>query len=68
MSSVELLYKINNLDNDLKNETMDFIDFLLEKKQKRKQKKHPKAGFLKNTFIVKDGFDEIPDCFEEYIK
>jgi len=68
MSSVELLYKINCLDNDLKNETLDFIDFLVEKKKRTLQKKHPKAGFLKNTFIVKDGFDEIPDCFEEYIK
>ncbi len=68
MSNIELLQKINCLDDDSKNEAIDFIDFLVQKKSAKNHKKHPKAGFLeKNTFILKEGFDEIPDCFEEYI-
>ena len=68
MSNIELLQKINKLDDELKNEAVDFIEFLIQKKGKSPVKKHPKAGFLKNTFVIKDGFDDIPECFKDYIK
>jgi len=68
MSNIELLQKINCLDDESKNEAIDFIDFLIQKKSIKHNKKHPKAGFLgKNTFVIKEGFNDIPDIFKEYI-
>ncbi len=67
MADLEIVKKIEKLDNDLKGELLNYIDFLLEKKQKKKMK-HPKAGFLKsNSFHIKEGFEDIPECFEEYL-
>jgi hypothetical protein len=65
MSNADLLIKINNLSAEKKNELNDYLDFLLQKKTKTK--KHPKAGFLKNTFILKEDFNDIPDDFKDYI-
>ena len=65
MSNIELLKKINALSDDEKIEINDFIDFLKQKSMKKN--KHPKAGFLKNVFIIKEGFEDIPADFKDYV-
>ena len=68
MTNIELLQKINSLDNELKAEALDFIDFLIQKRSVKPVKKHPKAGFLgEKIFIIKDGFNDIPDYFKKEI-
>ncbi len=69
MINGDLLKKLDILDDEQKNEVEDFINFLIQKKNQSCPKKHPKAGFLeKDTFIIENGFDEIPDCFMDYIE
>lgn len=67
MTTQTLLQKINELDDAAQHEVMDFIDFLLQKQAAGSSPKHPIAGFLKkHTIIMHDGFDAIPEGFEEY--
>lgn len=68
MTNIDLIKKINDLDDDIKTEAMNFIDFLIQKKKSPTHRRHPKAGFLENnTFVIKEGFDEIPEAFEDYL-
>jgi len=75
MNNITLYSKINQLPDKLKVEANDFLDFLLEKNKKlilddtkgTKKKKHPKAGFLKGTFIIKEGFDDPLEDFKDYM-
>ena len=75
MNNITLYSKINQLPDKLKVEANDFLDFLLEKNKKlilddskgTKKKKHPKAGCMKGTFIMKDDFDEPLEDFKEYM-
>jgi len=39
MSNIELLQKINNPNDELKMEAVDYIDFLIQKKGKETKKK-----------------------------
>ena len=55
---MDIASKINELPEYLKDEAVDFIDFLIEKSKKYEQKLHPKAGFLKGAFTIMDDFDE----------
>lgn len=77
MNSTTLLYsKINSLPQPLQMEVEDFVDFLFQKVNDKKRpinkptskKKHlRKAGFLKGTFIMKEGFDDPLECFKDYM-
>lgn len=65
-----LYNKILTAPKNLQIEVSDFIDFLMTKynytEVPKKQKKRPKAGFL-NVFTMKPDFDEVPECFNDYI-
>jgi hypothetical protein len=51
----------------LKNEALDFIEFLIHKNENLKIPNHPKSGFLKGSFSVQNDFDEPLDDFKEYM-
>ncbi len=46
---------------------MDFINFLLNKKENKEQPKKPKFGGGKGMFKINPGFDEPLDDFKEYM-
>jgi hypothetical protein len=56
------------LPNDIKSEVMDFIEFLLTKKNKEIKKKVPKFGSAKGKIYISPDFDEPLDDFKEYLK
>ena len=70
MSDLSLYLKISLLPDSLKSEINDYIDFLREKKLKKKvtPKKHPKAGCMKGTFKMSSDFDEPLEDFKEYME
>lgn len=64
-----ILSKIKLLPNELKQEIMDFIEFLLDKHgQKDKNENLPKFGSLKGVFTMSDDFDEPLSDFADYMK
>ena len=69
MSDVELLKKVSELPDSLKEEVDNFIDFLLQKRAETELPKKPlKFGMMKDTFImVSDDFDEPLDDFKDYM-
>ncbi|WP_353722511.1 DUF2281 domain-containing protein [Dyadobacter sp. 676] len=69
MSDVELLKKVSELPENLKEELDSYIDFLLQKHAEADLSKKPlKFGMMKDTFImVSDDFDEPLDDFKEYM-
>lgn len=69
MSDVELLKKVSQLPDNLKEEVDNYIDFLLQKRAEADLPKKPlKFGMMKDTFImVSDDFDEPLDDFKEYM-
>jgi hypothetical protein len=69
MSKLEsmVLWKFNLLPQHLKNEMVDFLEFLFQKnKLEQKPQKKIKAGFLKGTFKIKEGFYDDLDDFKDY--
>ncbi len=63
-----VLFRYNLLPDNLKQEIIDFMEFLFQKNKIQPPPKKPlKAGFLKGTFEIKDGFyDELEDDFKDY--
>ena len=70
MNDLSLYLKISLLPDSLKSEINDYIDFLREKKLKKKATslKHPKAGCMKGTFKMSSDFDEPLEDFKEYME
>lgn len=70
MNNLQLYYKINSLPNSLKAEVLKYMDKLLSQKKalQKKNKQHPKAGCMKGTFEIKEGFDEPLEDFREYME
>ncbi len=68
MNQAHLYTKINALPNDIKSEVMDFIEFLLTKKNKEIKKRVPKFGSAKGQIYISSDFDEPLDDFKEYMK
>jgi hypothetical protein len=68
MNDSIILTKLNELPETLKKEVLDFIDFLIKKQETVSVEKHPTAGCMKGTFIMKDDFDEPLEDFQEYMK
>lgn len=66
MDNTLLYKKLAALPENLKLEVANFIDFLLKKSGKIPGKK-PKFGSGKGMFVVKPGFDEPLDDFNEYM-
>ena len=67
MDNTAILTKLNQLPESLKKEVLDFMDYLIQKKETILTKKHPKAGCMKGTFIMNDDFDEPLNDFKEYM-
>ena len=63
----DLTKKIESLPEVLRKEVEDFVDFLNQKaKESPGIVKIRKAGFAKNMFLIKDGFDDPLEDFKAY--
>ena len=60
--------KMSKLPEHLQKEVLDFIEFLLNKKEKTDQHKKPRFGSAKGLFTIKPDFDEPLDDFKDYVK
>ncbi|GGH54222.1 hypothetical protein GCM10007423_60530 [Dyadobacter endophyticus] len=68
MSDTELLKKVSELPENLKEELDSYIDFLLQKYAENDSPKKPlRFGMMKGTFIISDDFDEPLEDFKEYM-
>ncbi len=71
MSEQMILANLQRLPDSLKNEVMDFIEFLLSKNQNSKtsenEKKRPKFGSAKGKYQMSADFDAPLDDFKEYM-
>lgn len=68
MTESQLYTKLSALPPDVKAEVIDFIDFLISKKQQLGKKKQAKFGSAKGQFIMARDFDEPLDDFKEYME
>ncbi len=69
MSSADLLIKINSLPEDLRNQVIEFIEFLAaRRKQPEPSKKKRIAGLMKGEIHIADDFDAPLDDFKEYME
>lgn len=68
MTERELYTKLSTLPPDLKAEVNDFVDFLLNKKQKLNEKKQAIFGSARGQFIMSADFDEPLEDFKEYME
>ncbi len=59
--------KFNALPEKMKEEVLDFIEFLLDRDRKKKVLKTPKFGSCKDMFEMAPDFDEPLDDFKEYM-
>src|SRR5260221_13441956 len=67
ISMSSLNTKLETLPKNLKQEVLDFIDFLLEKSAKSKKKVIPQFGTAKGKIKMSADFDEPLDDFKDYI-
>ncbi|MEO0471018.1 MAG: DUF2281 domain-containing protein [Bacteroidota bacterium] len=65
MSDQAILRKMNTLPDVLKQQIVDFIDFISQKYQAKQEKTVPEYGSLKGTFLMSDDFDEPLDMFKD---
>jgi len=63
----EIIIKIDQLPENLKSEAKDFIDFFIERNNKKASKKRMKPGDLKGTFSMSDDFDAPLEDFKDYM-
>lgn len=68
MTELQIYSKINNLNPVFQQEVYDFIDYLLYKQQKEKEKKRPKFGCAKGRFKMSVDFDAPLDDLKEYME
>jgi hypothetical protein len=67
MNNLTIYTKLESLPTNLKQEVVDFIDFLLEKSARKKAKNTPKFGSAKGKIKMSDDFDAPIDDFKEYM-
>jgi len=69
MTDISLYTKITSLPSNLKTEVLDFMDFLIAKKNKSlpKRKKQRQFGYAKNAIKLKPGFDDTIEDFKDYM-
>ena len=67
MDHIALFSKLASLPENLKIEVSDFIDFLKSKTSKKEPGKKPKFGSARGLFVIKPGFDDPIDDFNEYM-
>ena len=74
MSNADLFVKINSLPADLRKQVIDFVEFLLKRKNAPEpsegdsDRKKPIAGLLKGKIWIADDFDEPLDDLKEYME
>ncbi len=57
--------KLSNLPINLKNEVLNYMEFLLNRHNQIESKEHPKAGCMKGTFVMSDDFKEHTIIFQD---
>ena len=68
MTDQTILNKIHALPESLKQEILDFIEFIGQKYRTSKQQKQiPQYGSLKGTFEMRDDFDDPLEDFKDYM-
>ena len=70
MNNELIVSMLNNLPEELKQEALDFIEYLSLKYKKQIQKqshKIPTFGSCQGLFIIPDDFDEPLEDFKEYM-
>jgi hypothetical protein len=69
MENLTIDTKYNALPENLKKQVMNYIDFLFEKKHKKKagKPKTPRFGSCKGMFEMASDFDEPLEDFKEYM-
>ena len=67
MTESQLFQQINSLPEAMKQEVMDFIEFLKHKSKPSKKKKERKFGCAKGFFKMKDNFDAPIEDFNDYM-
>ncbi|MEI6488977.1 MAG: DUF2281 domain-containing protein [Bacteroidota bacterium] len=67
MKNTALISKISILPNSIKNELLDYMEFLIKKHKSDKSRKHPKAGCMKGTFELTSDFNAPINDFKEYM-
>ena len=69
MSSADLFVKLNSLPEDLRKQVLDYIEFLLTRKQQPEPpKKKRVSGLMKGQIHMADDFDAPLDDFKEYME
>jgi hypothetical protein len=63
MNSLSIYTKLETLPKNLKQEVVDFIDFLLQKSSAKKNKIIPQFGSAKGKIQMSPDFDEPLDAF-----
>lgn len=64
---MELYLKLTPLPDNLKEEVMDFIDFLKMKLKKAEEATPRKAGLAKGLIKMRDDFEDPLDDFSDYM-
>lgn len=67
ITETSLLEQFSKLPVEAQQEAYDFLEYLAQKKSKKKQA-CPKAGFLKGVFKMSKDFDEPLEDFKEYMQ
>ena len=67
MSSAEIYNKLDNLPYNLKQEVIDFIDFLATKPERKNPPIIPQFGSAKGKIKMAEDFDAPLDDFKEYL-
>ncbi|MBI5215200.1 MAG: DUF2281 domain-containing protein [Ignavibacteriae bacterium] len=69
MSDTLIYSKLSTLPDNLKHEVVDFIDFLIAKKEKESAPfEGPKFGCAKGQIMMSDDFDAPLEDFKEYME
>ena len=65
MENIALYNRINKLPNKIKEEVLDFMEFLLEKERKQGNKSLRKLGLLESSasFVIRDDFKMTDEEF-----
>jgi hypothetical protein len=67
MSNIELYTEISKLPASLRQEVMDFIEFLNSKRKAKPKIREREFGCSKGLFTMHSDFDEPLDDFKEYM-
>jgi hypothetical protein len=68
MTNTSLYTRISSLPQSIQNEIFDYMEFLIQKYNHKRNKVHPKAGCMKGTFQMSSDFNEPLIDFKEYME